>query len=127
MDFEVDRQRTEHLIDEQPSLKELSNLALNYLTRLSSSTKGFFLLIQNGKIESSAQENDPISLLNEILSYFETVKLVKSWVKRQNEVEGIKTVLVSVSGYETGGLSLGRQLNSLETTSSASSPPENLW
>ncbi|GAA5977220.1 hypothetical protein JCM5350_003260 [Sporobolomyces pararoseus] len=124
LDFEVDRQRTEHLIDEQPSLKELSNLALNYLTRLSSSTKGFFLLIQNGKIESSSQENDPISLLNEILSYFETVKLVKSWVKRQNEVEGIKTVLVSVSGYETGGLSLGRQLNSPETTSS---PLENLW
>ncbi|GAA5948464.1 hypothetical protein JCM3765_004891 [Sporobolomyces pararoseus] len=121
MDYEVDRQRTEHLIDEQPSLKEMTLIGLNYLKQLSTSsqTKGFFLLIQNGKIDSASHENDPVSLLNEILSYFETVELVKNWVKQQNEVEGIKTVLISVSDYETGGLSLGRQLT--ETS------PEYLW
>ncbi|GAA5872362.1 hypothetical protein JCM16303_004491 [Sporobolomyces ruberrimus] len=111
MDYEIDRQGTEHLVDEQPSLKEMTTHALRYLQKHGSSGKGFFLLIEGARIDMAAHNNDPISHLSDILAYYETVQLVKEWVDRQNEREGVPTVLISVSDHETGGLTLGRQLD----------------
>ncbi|GAA6006938.1 hypothetical protein JCM11491_001447 [Sporobolomyces phaffii] len=119
MDYEVDRQRTEHLVDEQPSLKEMATHALRYLKARGEKRKGFFLMIEGARIDMAAHNNDPIAHLSDILAYYETVQYVKNWVDVQNEQEGIPTLLVSVSDHETGGLALGRQLTE--------SYPEYLW
>jgi len=67
----------------------------------------------------AAHNNDPIGHLSDILAYYETVQYVKQWVDDENDLEGIPTVLVSVSDHETGGLTLGRQLSEVY--------PEYLW
>ncbi|GAA5912234.1 alkaline phosphatase [Sporobolomyces salmoneus] len=120
MDYEIDRQRTEHLVDEQPSLKEMTTHALKWLKRKGEKAKGFFVMIEGARIDMAAHNNDPIAHLSDVLAYYETVQYVKQWVKEQNDQEGIPTVLVSVSDHETGGLTLGRQLK-------ADVYPEYLW
>lgn len=77
MDYEVDRQRTTVLADEQPSLKEMyvpslysrgsgggadlaesrvrrATHALRYLKRRGSKGKGFFLMIEGARIDMAA-------------------------------------------------------------------------
>jgi alkaline phosphatase len=54
-----------------------------------------------------------------MLAYQSTVQYVRKWVEEQNE-NGTPTMLISVSDHETGGLTLGRQLN-------AEVYPEYLW
>ncbi|GAA6061314.1 hypothetical protein JCM10212_003204, partial [Sporobolomyces blumeae] len=118
MDYEVDRQRTTILADEQPSLKEMTLHALRYLKRRGSKGKGFFLMIEGARIDMAAHNNDPIAHLSDILAYYETVQHVKQWVDHENDY-GTPTLLISVSDHETGGLALGRQLSDVY--------PEYLW
>ncbi|GAA5987469.1 hypothetical protein JCM11641_003839 [Rhodosporidiobolus odoratus] len=119
MEYEVDRQRITTTADEQPSLREMTTHALKYLSQAGSRGKGFFLMIEGSRIDMAAHNNDPIGHVSDMLAYQITVQYVKKWVKEQNE-QGISTMLISVSDHETGGLALGRQLN--ETVY-----PEYLW
>ncbi|KAK4057298.1 vacuolar alkaline phosphatase [Microbotryomycetes sp. JL221] len=111
MHYEIDRQQIEHVNEEQPSLREMTSHALQYLRAAGDGGKGFFLMIEGSRIDMAAHNNDPIGHLSDMLAYHDTVRFVKEWVDNANE-EGTPTLLISVSDHETGGLSLGRQLTS---------------
>ncbi|ORZ11543.1 alkaline-phosphatase-like protein [Absidia repens] len=99
MSYEIDRNPTV-----EPSLKEMTAKALNVLSQ--KADKGFFLMIEGSRIDMAAHSNDPAAHVHEILAYQQTVALVKDFVNAHPE-----TVLISTSDHETGGLTVGRQVN----------------
>ncbi|TPX70827.1 alkaline phosphatase [Spizellomyces sp. 'palustris'] len=102
MPYEIDR-------DPQnvPSLKEMAVKALDILTHASDKdAKGFFLMIEGSRIDMAGHNNDPATHVREILAYNEVIAAVKAYVDKHPD-----TVMISVSDHETGGLSVGRQVD----------------
>jgi len=103
MSYEMDRDSSK-----EPSLKEMAMKAIEILQHATrGSNQGFFLMIEGSRIDMAAHSNDPAAHVHEILAYQETVAAVKDYVARNSR----DTVMVSVSDHETGGFTLGRQLN----------------
>lgn len=101
MPYDIDRDPKEH-----PSLKEMTQKALKVLTKASStSSQGFFLMIEGSRIDMAAHDNDPAAHAREILAYYEAISAVKAFVNTHPD-----TVMISVSDHETGGFTLGRQI-----------------
>lgn len=92
-----------------PSLASLSRTALNLLHKSSENERGFLLMIEGSQIDLCAHQNDPACHAREILAYQQAIEEVVEWVKRRND-EGERTVVISTSDHETGGVTLGRQL-----------------
>lgn len=102
MDYTIDRNPAK-----QPSLKEMSQKALRILESATlESSQGFFLMIEGSRIDMAAHSNDPAAHAHDILAYYEAIAAVKEFVSTHPE-----TVMISVSDHETGGLTVGRQLN----------------
>ncbi|OLY85163.1 Repressible alkaline phosphatase [Smittium mucronatum] len=110
MDYEIDRDPST-----QPSLANMADKALKILKESSKkSNTGFFLMIEGSRIDMAAHSNDPATHVREIISYWDTVKLVRRFVDQNPN-----TVMISVSDHETGGLSVARQLGTAY--------PDYLW
>ncbi|EST09622.1 Alkaline phosphatase [Kalmanozyma brasiliensis GHG001] len=75
-----------------------------------SSTKGFILMIEGSQIDLCAHNNDPACHAREALAYHETIAHVKRWVDKHN-TRRERSLLISTSDHETGGVTLGRQLS----------------
>ncbi|KAI8919304.1 alkaline phosphatase [Powellomyces hirtus] len=101
MAYEIDRDEKS-----EPSLKEMALKALDILTLSEKKSKGFFLMIEGSRIDMAAHNNDPATHVREILAYQQTIEAVKKFVD-----ENPGTIMISVSDHETGGLSVGRQLD----------------
>ncbi len=86
-----------------PTLKEMSNLALE---KLSHNKNGFFLMIEGGQIDWAAHRNDAGTMLQELLSFNETLNSVLDWVEKNPD-----TLLVVTADHETGGFGLGYSVN----------------
>jgi alkaline phosphatase len=96
--FEVDR----HLTDE-PSLAELTRKALELLSR---HDDGFFVMIEAGRIDHAAHGNDAAGTLHDVLAFDEALQVALDFVERDGN-----TLLISVADHETGGLTLGRNID----------------
>lgn len=96
--YEVDR----HLTDE-PSLAELTRKALDML---SPHEDGFFLMIEAGRIDHAAHGNDLAGTLHDILAFDEALRVALDFVEGDGN-----TLLISVADHETGGMTLGRNID----------------
>ncbi len=106
--FEIDRVE----IDEAkrpPSLASMARKALHLLDTDKSNEKGFMLMIEGSQIDICAHSNDGACHAREILAYQEAIAEVRKFVEHKNRL-GERTILLSTSDHETGGLTLGRQL-----------------
>lgn len=95
LDYEIDRNP-----DEQVSLRDMTERALEILE---ARDEPFFLVIEAGRIDHAGHGNDPASVLRDMQAFeqaFETIA-------RFAESDG-RTLVVSTSDHETGGMSLGR-------------------
>ena len=111
LEYEIDRlSMPEH--EQQPPLDEMADKAISILRSAvkSQGAHGFFLMVEGSRIDMAAHSNDPVGHVHEILSYQSTVLRVKKHVDALNAA-GTPTLLISVSDHETGGLSLGYQLD----------------
>lgn len=70
---------------------------------------GFMLMIEGSQIDLCQHENDPACMGREAIAYQEAASRVVDLVDELN-AKGEKTLLISTSDHETGGLALGRQL-----------------
>ncbi|KAJ2958512.1 hypothetical protein NQZ79_g5956 [Umbelopsis isabellina] len=110
MSYEIDRME-----EKEPSLREMSEKALNILREATgSSDQGFFLMIEGSRIDMAAHSNDASAHVHDIFAYHETVDMVKKFVD-----ENPGTILISTSDHETGGFSVARQVSTAY--------PEYLW
>ena len=85
------------LIDTVPTLKEMALGALNIL---SEDHDGFFLMIEGGAVDWACEDNQPARLIEEQVSFNETVEAVLAWVESHSRWED--TLLIVTSDHETG-------------------------
>jgi alkaline phosphatase len=116
MPYKIDR-RSEGL-SRVPSLTEMGEAALAVLSRAPS---GFFLMIEGGRIDHGAHDNDAGSMLGETLEFDEALGVAMRFQEAHPD-----TLLVVTSDHATGGFSLtyrkGGERNAVELPGGAYSP-----
>jgi len=69
--------------------------------------KGFFMMVEGGKIDWACHGNDAVAAISEVLDFEEAVDVAYSFYeKHPNE-----TLIVVTADHETGGLSIGNRVN----------------
>lgn len=106
MSYEIDR-RQQPLAEREPSLEEMSEVALTALTQATAckdscdDQPGYFIMIEASRIDHSSHANDPAAHLHDVLEYNRVVDFVKNWIDSHTD-----TAMIAVADHETGGLTL---------------------
>lgn len=100
--YEIDRKNT----DSTPSLAELTQKGIDVLSKYD---KGFFMMVEGGRIDHAAHANDPAGVINDVLAFDDAVKVAYDFYEKYPE----ETLIVVVGDHETGGLGLGFATNYL--------------
>ncbi|MCE1245283.1 MAG: alkaline phosphatase [Firmicutes bacterium] len=98
MDYEIDRNKSE-----QPSLAEMTETAINTLGK---NPKGFFLMVEAGKVDWACHGNDVAGSVHDTLALDAAVKKALDFQKKHPE-----TLIIVVNDHETGGLAITQQVN----------------
>lgn len=107
--YEIDRVNIPSPLPLAPQ-SHYARKAIDLLSTSSSNKKGFILMIEGSQIDLCAHNNDPACHAREALAYHETIAHVKRWVDKHNSKRE-RSLLISTSDHETGGVTLGRQLS----------------
>ena len=87
--------------DGQTKLAEFTEGALDYL--YTNYRKGFFLMIEGGKIDSSCHSNDAATTVHEVIDFAESVQLALDFYKQHPN----ETLIIVTADHETGGFTMG--------------------
>ena len=98
MDFDIDRDP-----EQQPSLAEMTARAIDLLK---DDPDGFFLMVEASRIDHAAHANDAAGHLHDILAFDKAVAAALDFARQDGQ-----TLIVSTSDHETGGLTLGRNVD----------------
>ena len=83
------------------TLAQITESAINFLTK--EKNKGFFLMVEGGKIDWACHSNDVATVFNEVVDMDEAVKVAYEFYKKHPK----ETLIVVTADHETGGLALG--------------------
>ncbi|WP_379947349.1 alkaline phosphatase [Enterococcus devriesei] len=83
-----------------PTLAEMVKGGIDVLSQ---NDKGFFMMVEGGYIDGAAHNNDTPAVLNEVLSFEESVAEAKKFYDKHPD----ETLILVTADHETGGLSLG--------------------
>lgn len=83
------------------TLAEITERAIAFLTR--GSNKGFFLMVEGGKIDWACHGNDPATAFAEVEDLDNAVSVAYEFYKKHPK----ETLIVITADHETGGLGLG--------------------
>lgn len=93
-----------YAIDRKPgdlTLSEITESAISFLTK--GNNKGFFLMVEGGKIDWACHSNDPATVFEEVVDMDNAVKVAYEFYKKHPK----ETLIVVTADHETGGLGLG--------------------
>lgn len=94
--------QVDHPKDTEPSLAEMTSKALQVLDR---NPKGFFLMVEGGKIDHALHSNDGAAAIGELLAFDDAI--AKAWEYQKQHPD---TLLVVTSDHDTGGFTvIGQQ------------------
>jgi len=93
MAFEIDRSKTA-----EPSLAKMAAKALEVLAK---NPKGFFVMIEGGRIDHAAHRNDAAATIRDTLAFDEAVGVALEFQRRNPD-----TLLIVTADHETGGMAL---------------------
>ena len=93
MSYEIDRAATA-----EPSLAEMTGKALQILSK---SKRGFFVMIEGGRIDHAAHRNDAPATIRDTLAFDEAVGVAMDFVKKNPA-----TLLIVTADHETAGMAL---------------------
>ncbi|MCJ7691615.1 MAG: alkaline phosphatase [Clostridiaceae bacterium] len=96
MSADIDRER---LTPEEPTLEEMTNKAINVLSK---DKDGFFLMVEGSQIDWAGHANDPTKIVSEIIAYDKAVKAAIDFAEKDGN-----TIVISASDHGTGGDTLG--------------------
>lgn len=106
--YELDRQ---HQTDLYPSLEQMTTTALRTLAAATrNKDQGFFIMIEGSRIDHAGHANDPAAQVHEVLAYDRAMSAVLSFIEAHEKETGEKTLMLSTSDHETGGLAVAKQL-----------------
>lgn len=93
-----------YAVDRKPgdlTLPEITESAISFLTK--GNNKGFFLMVEGGKIDWACHSNDPATVFEEVIDMDNAVKVAYEFYKKHPK----ETLIVVTADHETGGLGLG--------------------
>ena len=91
------------------NLCDITTAGIDFLTK--QHKKGFFFMIEGGKIDWACHANDAGTAFREIVDMDNAVKIAYEFYKKHPK----ETLIVITADHETGGLSLGRGAYELNT------------
>ena len=83
------------------SLKEITASAIEHLSK--DKKKGFFLMVEGGKIDWACHDNDAATAFNEVIDMDEAIGEALEFYKKHPK----ETLIVVTADHETGGMALG--------------------
>ncbi|WP_281644319.1 alkaline phosphatase [Bacteroides zoogleoformans] len=83
------------------TLTEITESAISFLTK--GNDKGFFLMVEGGKIDWACHNNDPATVFNEVVDMDNAIRVAYEFYKKHPK----ETLIVITADHETGGLGLG--------------------
>ena len=87
--------------DDYHTLVNHSKAALDYLQR--EAKDGFFLMVEGGKLDYAAHEQDAVATFYEVREFAQAVQLALNFAKQHPD----ETLIVVTADHETGGMALG--------------------
>ena len=83
------------------TLPEITESAVSFLSK--GNKKGFFLMVEGGKIDWACHSNDPVTVFEEVIDLDNAVRVANEcYTKHPKE-----TLIVVTADHETGGMGLG--------------------
>ena len=93
--YAIDRQKGDM------TLSEITRAGINFLSK--NNEKGFFLMVEGGKIDWACHSNDGATAFTEVQDFDNAIKVAYEFYEQHPE----ETLIVITADHETGGLSLG--------------------
>ena len=87
--------------DGDMTLAEITESAVSFLTK--GKNKGFFLMVEGGKIDWACHANDAATVFNEVKDMDDAIKVAYEFYKKHPK----ETLIVVTADHETGGIVLG--------------------
>jgi len=91
--YAIDRQ------DDDLTLSQITTATINALQN----KKGFFAMIEGGKIDWAAHSNDGATVIQEVIDFSDAVKIAFDFYKKYPN----ETLIIVTADHETGGMSVG--------------------
>lgn len=83
------------------TLAQITESAIDFLTK--GKNKGFFLMVEGGKIDWACHGNDAATVFNEVMDMDAAIKIAYEFYKKHPK----ETLIVVTADHETGGIALG--------------------
>lgn len=102
---QVDRTAIPYAIDRKKgdlTLQEITRSAINFLSK--DLSKGFFLMVEGGKIDWACHSNDAATTFHEIIDFDNAIKVAYEFYSQHPD----ETLIVITADHETGGFVLGK-------------------
>ena len=101
---ETDRTAIPYAIDRKKgdlTLQEITRSAINFLTQ--KNDKGFFLMVEGGKIDWACHSNDAATVFHEVMDFDNAIRVAYEFYSQHPD----ETLIVITADHETGGFVLG--------------------
>ena len=102
-----DRSSIPYAIDRGKSdltLQEITRSAINFLSK--DLSKGFFLMVEGGKIDWACHSNDAATTFHEVIDFDNAIKVAYEFYSQHPD----ETLIVVTADHETGGFVLGKYI-----------------
>lgn len=99
MPYAIDRPAT------NLSLTEMTDVAINDLYKKGG--KGFFLMVEGGKIDWACHANDAVAALGDVIDFDNAVGVALEFYKKHKA----ETLIIVTGDHETGGMTVGQATN----------------
>lgn len=83
------------------TLAQITESAIDFLTK--GNKKGFFLMLEGGKIDWACHSNDPGTVVKEVIDMDNAIRVAYEFYKKHPK----ETLIVVSADHETGGLGMG--------------------
>lgn len=87
--------------DGEMSVADITGKAIDFMMK--GKDKGFFMMIEGGKIDWACHSNDPATMVNEVIDMDQAVKVAYEFYKKHPQ----ETLIVISADHETGGIGMG--------------------
>ncbi len=92
-----------YAIDRQPDDLSLAQITTAAIEVLSAQKKGFFLMVEGGKIDWACHAHDAATAFHEVIDFDQAIQVAYAFYQKHPD----ETLIVVTADHETGGLGLG--------------------